>query len=405
LKQFIGLVCVATACFAAGWISHRQFSKASIPASQVALDPTATRNETAATPGLPAERLKPAADPDNSPNETTALQAFRRALHSDNYRTAMQLIDEAEAGAVDTASIKALRSELLAYLEEAYTNGATASFMALVESHLGRYYDDIDVLLLLARFQAREGYVDESARALQMAHTYAFTPQQQAQVQSAVAELVMYADALYAEQDDWIALLGFYQLLVSIDLDQPMHELRRAALHLQLDDTATAIALVSPLLNDPSLGGEAHRLLKAIEANRVQRPSTPQARQSVPLVRRGNHYLVEVQLNGRSMATLMIDTGASITSLSQDSFTTLASISTYAPLGSRLFNTANGVTPGEVYRAKTLQLGTTLLSGVSIAVLPYEQQDGIDGLLGMNVLRAFRFEIDQDAAVLYLQPR
>ncbi len=320
----------------------------------------------------------------------------------------MQLIDQAgagETGVVDTVSTAVLRSELVAYLETAYSSATPDRFMALVESHLDRYYDDIDVLLLLARFQAREGYVDESARAVQMAHTYALTAQQQSRVQSALEELVIRADALYAGQDNWVALLGFYQLLASIGLNQPVHELRRAELHLQLDDAATAIALVSPLVGDPTLGGEAQRLLTAIEANRVERPGATLPRQSVPLVRRGNHYLVEVQLNGRSAATLIIDTGASITSLSQTSFATLSGASTYTPLGSRLFNTANGVTPGEVYRANTLQLGQTLLNGVSVAVLPYEQQDGVDGLLGMNVLQAFSFEIDQDAALLYLQPR
>ena len=30
---------------------------------------------------------------------------------------------------------------------------------------------------------------------------------------------------------------------------------------------------------------------------------------------------------------------------------------------------------------------------------------GLDGLLGMNVLRNYRFEIDQDNEILYMSPR
>jgi hypothetical protein len=35
----------------------------------------------------------------------------------------------------------------------------------------------------------------------------------------------------------------------------------------------------------------------------------------------------------------------------------------------------------------------------------FEPSDGLDGLLGMNVLRNYRFEIDQDKEFLYLSPR
>ena len=37
-------------------------------------------------------------------------------------------------------------------------------------------------------------------------------------------------------------------------------------------------------------------------------------------------------------------------------------------------------------------------TGITIAVLPL---DGVEGLLGMNLLRHFRFEIDQDKALSF----
>jgi predicted aspartyl protease len=100
----------------------------------------------------------------------------------------------------------------------------------------------------------------------------------------------------------------------------------------------------------------------------------------------------------------MLDTGASVTILSRASFEQIDS-GGFRYRGSRLFNTANGVTQGDVYRISSITLGNSRLGGVEIAVLDYESATGVDGLLGMNVLRNYRFEIDQDQDVLYLHAR
>jgi predicted aspartyl protease len=63
------------------------------------------------------------------------------------------------------------------------------------------------------------------------------------------------------------------------------------------------------------------------------------------------------------------------------------------------------MTQGEIYHADSIQLGEIKIPDLEIAVLDFEPSDGLDGLLGMNVLRNYRFEIDQDKEVLYLSPR
>ena len=100
----------------------------------------------------------------------------------------------------------------------------------------------------------------------------------------------------------------------------------------------------------------------------------------------------------------IIDTGASVTSLTRTSFASLNS-NYFEYQDSRLFNTANGMTQGEVYEAASITLGNTRIDGVDVAVLDFATTGGVDGLLGMNVLRNYRFEIDQEKALLYLQPR
>ena len=68
----------------------------------------------------------------------------------------------------------------------------------------------------------------------------------------------------------------------------------------------------------------------------------------------------------------------------------------------RPFRTAGGVTMGTVYTVSEFSLGPYLLSNTQIAVLDFTMKPGVDGLLGMNVLGQFRFQIDQENARLLL---
>ena len=125
---------------------------------------------------------------------------------------------------------------------------------------------------------------------------------------------------------------------------------------------------------------------------------------AIPLERRGDGYLVQVTLNDQATIKLLVDTGASMTALTRDSFRRLYRPS-FSLLGTRLFNTANGYTRGDIYRTSALTLGDERLEDIAVAVLDFRTMDDIDGLLGMNVLRHFHFEIDQSAGAMHLKRR
>jgi clan AA aspartic protease (TIGR02281 family) len=270
---------------------------------------------------------------------------------------------------------------------------------------LSRYYDDIDVLMMLAEHQRRQGYPEEAARTFQYAFTYAYQPAQLEKVTALFQALVAKTDTAFSQQQQWVELLGFYQLLESIDLSQPGYRLQQAEAYLELGDVASARDLLTPLMADVQWSGKASDLLVMAEALTGEASGQSTANDSIPLLRRGNHYLIKAGLNNAPEVTLMIDTGASITSLSQSSFERLSQYSTFHYLGTRLFNTANGITQGAIYQADQLSLGRHVLRDVKLAVLDFQQDQAIDGLLGMNVLQHFRFEIDQDQQVIHLQER
>ena len=209
-----------------------------------------------------------------------------------------------------------------------------------------------------------------------------------------------------SQQQNWIELLGFYEFLQAIDLATRDSQLRRASLYQRVGELQRSQELLLQLREeDDGLDSEWTAVLADHWRDSVgQSSSGDQPVQAIPLIRRGNHFLVATSINDVNQVVLMIDTGASVTTLTSESFAQIDGAG-LGYRGSRLFNTPNGMTQGEVYQAASITLGDTYTGTVEIAVLDYVSGDGIDGLLGMNVLRHFHFEIDQDENLLYLRPR
>ncbi len=397
MNRFSAFLLTAIASFSLGWMANEHLTQVDDP-------PTVSISQKTAPKISPAPRkTQPAPAQVESVVSLSQQQQFRQLLASQDFEEATLLFEQAEIA--DERQFQSLRATLLAYLQAALEQGQDAQLVALVDAYLSRYYDDTDVLMILAEYQRRQGYPDEAARTFQYAFTYAYQPAQLEKVTALFQSLVEKTDATFSQRQQWIELLGFYQLLESVDLSQPGFRLRQAVAYLELEDFASARELLTPLVADVEWSGKADELLAIVNTLSGEAPEQSAVAGSVPLQRRGSHYLIKVGLNRVSQVSLMIDTGASITSLSQSSFDALSPYSEFHYLGSRLFNTANGITQGAIYQADQLSLGGYVLRDVKLAVLDFQPNQGIDGLLGMNVLQHFRFEIDQDRQVIHLQKR
>jgi len=121
----------------------------------------------------------------------------------------------------------------------------------------------------------------------------------------------------------------------------------------------------------------------------------------IPLTRSGQHFLVDASPGNDGSLRLLIDTGASMTMVA--SGTLQRQGVRYRDTGqSRIFNTANGPVRAPIYILETLSIGDWTVEQLEIGVLELSGQAGIDGLLGMNFLKHFRFFIDQNESMLRL---
>lgn len=117
----------------------------------------------------------------------------------------------------------------------------------------------------------------------------------------------------------------------------------------------------------------------------------------------GDHYLAPVKLNGRH-SRLLVDTGASITTVTADVFSQLRQRGHYRDLGKFTLNTAGGRVEARMITLEKVEFGPFKLNNVTLMVLPEDTLTGAEGLLGMNILKRFEFRIDQYQSALLLDP-
>jgi clan AA aspartic protease (TIGR02281 family) len=115
----------------------------------------------------------------------------------------------------------------------------------------------------------------------------------------------------------------------------------------------------------------------------------------------GGNFLVDTVLNGRVKARLMLDTGASLITLTEEIGRKLGIIQ-YADSAQLPFNTAGGEEWMPLVALETVTIGSAKTKLVEASINSHITD--IDGLLGMSFLGDFRFEIDRTNKRLTLKP-
>ena len=333
--------------------------------------------------------------------------SFKKQLTAHNYVAAIDIY-QVSLDANDTGDL-GLKPLLMEHIEMLISSSSQGQFTELTELYLSVFYDDIDVLLSLAKFNRSTGFLAEAAAILHLVKSYAYTNRDKITVEATIDDFISQVHTDLVSADDLFGLANIYQQMHRLNLLRPMHRLRQAQLSIQTGSMASAREILADLIQEPSVSAEAEQIMLNHQQELSLGKGNKMAMKNgysdqIALARRGNQYLADLEIQDTKVA-LLIDTGASMTTLSQQGFQTLSINHHFDLLGQRMFNTANGITKGNIYQVDSLTLGRFSLAGIQIAVLDFSMPDGVDGLLGMNILANFRFHIDQETQMLYLAER
>lgn len=208
-------------------------------------------------------------------------------------------------------------------------------------------------------------------------------------------ELVQQHVAALTTNEYWLELSDFVEEVMVFDPQYLNLQWLLVLAQYQLGEFEYALNAIQPLLDEPNYKVKALLLLADIEAA-LRSP------QNIPLNRQGEHFIVQAQINDTFNVSLMLDTGASISLLSETAFNALSQYSDVVYVKDLTLNTAGGQVTASIYQVAEFAIQGYIVNNFSFAVSPYVSEKN-DGLLGMNFLRAFDFHIDQKNSVLVLK--
>ena len=431
MKTRLSYIVVFVAGVSSGWLGKTWLAKAGLDSTQseavaVSADDDATTGSNSLSPvsapsvhstgtdsndALSATQVTSGFYPKDKrqkfAQESTATPASShliRLLDARLYYDAMVLYQELIQQSEQTAT--QLKSTLLDYLRKLSGARNNNDFSELIENYLSVYYDDIDVLLLLAEFNQANGSYLEVVDVYLLAKTYAYTDIDQQNLHARFNGFIQAVDNLYTSQKNWSSLINLYGHINASGLMTSPYQYRQALAHLRNGDEFSAIEQFRQLVNDSLVGESAVTALSKLTDNNgtttTISTSIWEGSETIPLQQAGNQYLVNLTINRQSDVRLLIDTGASMTTLTRASFESLNIGNDAVEQDRRVFRTASGLIQGTVYSVPELSIGPFLMNDTQIAVLEFDMNEGVDGLLGMNVLGQFRFQIDQENIQLLL---
>ena len=373
-----------------GWQSHRHLSS---------LDTLPTR-ELQHGSGFVSESGKSSVQTrlaDQQPVEKTGSvdrSGFEEMLLSGQYQNAVQLFNsqDSQPGKEKYRTILIQHLNTLLRIKNYHHAGQ------LMSAYLDEEYRDVDVLLLRAKLYWLRGRHMRAIESLYEAKSYEYRTPRLALITERIRKYVADYERQLGTTGEQQTRLGLYEYLVQLEPDHSPYFIALARTQLsqnRLDEARQSLFLVE---SDPSVSDQARQLLSRIEDTVTFSQTNPIA---IPLIRQGEHFLIDARINDRVSVNLLIDTGASMTVLRGDILTAAGILQTDTP-SLQQFSTANGLVEGAVYRLDSLSIGNQNVTNIEVAALDLASLHSADGLLGMNFLKHFKFFIDQNKPELRL---
>lgn len=331
-------------------------------------------------------------DPKNS---DSAVDEMLRRLENGHYLQAIALIVEREVA--EANDFIALQARAHDFIERQLERGEFSAAGQLIDTFLASYPDEMAILALNISLHELRGNLSQAIRLGYDAQYRTFDINLKADRVNAARELSRRVINQSLQRSDWSQMAQLCSLVLSLDSEFAHAQWHLARAQLEQRAWAAASSGASALLDNPQWREASERLLIQIEQRRQQAAE-------ISMLPYGDQYTVEAMISSSMPVSLLVDTGASICTLSQSMFKAIESQIDATFLKDIQLRTAGGSVTAQLYRVSSLSLGDYRVSDLEIAINPHSGDD-FDGLLGMNFLSMFTFAIDQRNDRLRLSPK
>ena len=192
--------------------------------------------------------------------------------------------------------------------------------------------------------------------------------------------------------NNFSTLIEFLINRINVGFLSDFYSFELAKIYLKLKKYIPSVEILEELQNNTTYKEEATEMLAFIQNKLEEQEEYPV---QIPLIKDGLHFLVKAYADGIPLL-LMIDTGASITTIDSNKINHLQT-----QRSDVLFHTAGGDIRETIFQADNFSVGLVSLENFKIAGTQFAGSSQ-DGLLGMNFLGKFKFKIDQKEAILFL---
>lgn len=320
----------------------------------------------------------------------------------------IQQIIDSELTPLDMEQLS--REEVLNHAHFLFAEKNVVDLSALLIRYLKQHPQDMDFLLIEAKLKVETGLLSDAIVNYYALLRQPMTLLQQTNIEEQISRLGSTSINQLKSTYSWDVLAEFVEPLLQIDPDNRLYILSLARAYAELFQDILMENILAGLPFDDPAASAIRRIVAVPQARLEQQTSNEDNKQSsiaelgrsVELKQFGDQYVVDAKLSDNDIE-LLIDTGASITTVSRQFYNNLSNRYKNNFLGRFSVSTANGTVRAPMYQFRDLVINHAKVEKISVVVLPMDGLRNANGLLGMNFLREFDFKIDQRKSLMFIE--
>lgn len=337
------------------------------------------------------------------------IREIQKSLNRNDFFAAIKLLANLKSKDENSNNYTEALNLITNFVQIKTSNLERQNILADIEKSLGFYPGWWPLIVLKGKVYAAMGEFEAGAKNLKGEMFYINNEKELAELLSFIRMLRAKRIEQLKQQKLSERLIGYYEEIILEDSAYAQYYFELGRLYAEKHDYYSALVMLGIIVADETYGKDASELISQIiaiqelEAAKQLVKFENKNANEIPIVRLNDRIFAFVHLNDKIEAKFLIDTGATISHISFNMASKLGFTGSQLK-DLRWFQTAGGLIKQPVVRLNSLTIANVKMMEIMVAVSK-ETGKEFDGLLGMNFLGRFNFEINLERNLLILRQK